>query len=86
MTCRISSNTDCYRLDLGFDFTIFEAEELENYETIYAELTRDLASECDVTISVTSRSYSDANDTISILMSILLYSRLRKSKMMRLYV
>ena len=40
------------------DFTIFEAEELENDETIFAELTRDLDSDCDVTISVTFRSFS----------------------------
>ena len=67
---------------------IFEFEELKGDETIYAELTRDLAklSECDVTISVTCRSYSNANDTISILMSILPYSMLRKSKMMRLFM
>ena len=35
VTCRISTNTKCYRLDLGVDFTIFEVEELDNDETIY---------------------------------------------------
>ena len=66
--------------------TIFEFEVLKCDDTIYVEITRDLASKCDVTISVTCRSYSNANDTISILMSILPYSRLRKSKMMRLFM
>ena len=66
--------------------TIFEFEELKCDDTIYVELKRDLASECDVTISVTCRSYSNANDTISILMLILPYSRPRKSKMMRLFM
>ena len=61
--------------------TIFEFEELKRDETIYVELTRDLVSECDVTISVTCRSYSNANDTILMLVSILPYSRLRNSKM-----
>ena len=42
----------------------FEFEELKSDETIYVELTRDLISECDITISVTCRSYSNANDTI----------------------
>ena len=53
----------CYRLNLGVDFTIFEAEELENDETIYAELTRDLDSDCDFTISVIFRISFSANDT-----------------------
>ena len=57
-----------YRLDLGADFTIFEAEELENYEIIHVELTRDLESDCGVTISVTCHIYSNTNATDSILM------------------
>ena len=59
--------------------TIFKFEELKSDGTIYVELTRDLVSECDVTISVTCRSHS--NDTILMLVSILPYSRLRNSKM-----
>ena len=70
----------CNRLDLGVDFTIFEAEELENDKSIYAELTRDLESDCDVTISVTCRISSNTDATDSILVSILPYSRLRNSK------
>ena len=36
VTSHFSFNTDrCYRLDPGVDFTIFEAEELENNEIIY---------------------------------------------------
>ena len=70
-----------HRIDVGVDFTIFEFEKLESDETIYVKLTCDLANECDVTISVTCHSYSYANDTISMLVSILPYSRLRNSKM-----
>ena len=40
-------------------------------KSIYIELTRDLESDYDVTISVTCRIYSNTNDTISILVSIL---------------
>ena len=40
-----------YRLDPGVDFTIFEAEEPKNDKRIYVELTRDLKSDYDVTIS-----------------------------------
>ena len=61
--------------------TIFEFEELKSDKTIHVELTHDLVSECDVTISVTCRSYSNANDTILTLVSILPYSRLRNSTM-----
>ena len=60
---------------------IIEFEALKNDETIYVELTRDLVSECDVKISVTCRSYSNANDTILMLVSILPYLRVRNSKM-----
>ena len=60
--------------------TIFEFEELKSDETIYVELNRDLVS-VHVTISVTCRSYSNANDTILMLVSILPYLRLRNSKM-----
>ena len=60
-----------YRLDPGVDFTIFEAEKPKNDKRIYVELTRDLESDCDVTISVTCRIYSTTNDTISILVYIL---------------
>ena len=52
-----------YKIDLGVDLTIFEAEELENDEAIYAELKRDLDSDCDVTIPVTFRISLNANDT-----------------------
>ena len=63
-----------------------EAEELENDEIIYVELVRDLESDCDVTISVTCRIYSNTNDTRSILVSILPYSRLRNSKIMKWFM
>jgi hypothetical protein len=76
----------CYRLNLGVDFTIFEAEELENDEIIHVELVRDLESDCDVTISVTCRIYSNKNDTRSILVSILPYSKLRNSKIMKWFM
>ena len=35
VTFRISSNTDATDRDPGVDFTIFEAEELENDDIIY---------------------------------------------------
>ena len=38
-------------IDIGVDFTIFEVEELDNDETIYVELTRDLESDRHVRIS-----------------------------------
>ena len=54
LTCRISSKTnDTIEIDFGVDFTIFEADKLENDEIIYVELARDLESDCGVTISVT---------------------------------
>ena len=65
-----------HRLDPGVDFTIFKAEKPKNDKRI-VELTRDLESDCDVTISVTCRIYSTTNDTLSILVSILPYSRPR---------
>ena len=37
-----------YKIDLGVDLTIFEAEELENDEIIYVDLARDLESDCDI--------------------------------------
>ena len=70
----------------GVDFTIFEAEELENYKVIYIELVRDLKSDCDVMIPMTCRIYSNTNDTRSILVSISPYSRPRNSKMMNLFI
>ena len=76
----------CHRLNLGVDFTIFEAEELENGKIIYVELVRDLESDCDVTIPKSCRIYSNTNDTRSILVSILPYSRPRNSKMMNLFM
>ena len=66
MTFRISFNANDTGLMLVLIITIFEFGELKSDETIYVELTRDLVSECDVEISVTCRSYSKANDTISI--------------------
>ena len=42
---------------------------------------RDLESDCDVTIPMSCRIYSNTNDTRSILVSILPYSRQRNSKM-----
>ena len=83
---RISGNTNDTDIDIGVDFTIFEAEEPKNDKSIFVELTRDLESDCDVTISVTCRIYSNTNGTTSILVSILPYSRLRNSKMMRLFM
>ena len=68
---------------MSVDSTIFEAEELENDEKNYVEITRDLESDCDVTISVTCRISSNTNATDSILMSILPYSRLRNSNIMK---
>ena len=56
--------------------------DVENDFTIYVELTRDLESDCDVTISVTCRISIDTNATDSILVSILPYSRLRSSNIM----
>ena len=56
--------------------------DVENDETIYVELTRDLESDCDVMISVIFRISSNTNATDSILMSILPYSRLRSSNIM----
>ena len=43
------------QIDTGVDFTIFEAEELDNDETIYVELTRDLESDRHVRISATCK-------------------------------
>ena len=81
MTFRISFNANDTGLMLVLIITIFEFKELKSDKTIYVELVRDLAKECDFTISVTCRSYSNANDAISMLVSILPYSRLRNSKM-----
>ena len=72
-------------IDIGVDFTIFETEKLKNDKRIYVELTRDLESDCDVTISVTFRIFSTTHDTLSILVSILPYSRLRNSKMINVF-
>ena len=83
MTCRISSNTDAADSILVSIFTIFEAEELKNDKSIYAKHTRDLESDCDVTISVTCRISSNTDAADSILVSILPYSRLRNSKMIK---
>ena len=63
-----------YRLDPGVDSTISEAEELENNETINVELTRDLESYRDVTISMTCRISTNTNATDSILVSMPLSS------------
>ena len=81
VTFRISFHANDTGLMLVLIITIFEFEELKNDETIYVELARDLVSECDVKISMTCRSYSNANDTILMLVSILPYLRLRNSKM-----
>ena len=72
-----------YRLNLGVNFTIFEVEELENKEGNDVPLARDLANDCDVTISVTCFISSDKYDTDTILASVLPYSRLRNSKIMK---
>ena len=69
-----------HEIDLGVDFTIFEAEELENDEFIHVELVRDLESDCDVTISVTCRISSNINDTRWILVSILPYFEAEEPK------
>ena len=53
----------CYRLNLGVDFIIFEVEELENKERNDVPLASDLASDCDVTISVTCFVSSDKCNT-----------------------
>ena len=83
VTFCISFNANDTGLMLVLIITKFEFEELKNYETIYVELTREppWLSECDVKISVTCRSYSNANDTILMLVSISPYLRLRNSKM-----
>ena len=47
----------------------------KNDKRIYVVLTRDLESDCDVTIFVTCRINSTTPDTLSILVSILPYSR-----------
>ena len=87
MTCRISSNTNnTYKIDLGVDFTIFEVGKLENEEIIYVELVRDLESNSDVTISVTCSISSDKCDIDTILVSVLPYSRLRNSKIMKQFM
>ena len=75
-----------HNIDIGIDFTIFEAEELENDKIIYVYLTRDLESDCDVTISVTCRISSNTDATNSILVSISPYSRPRNSKMIKLFM
>ena len=80
------SGEKCYRLNLGVDFTLFEAVELENDEFIYVELVRDLESDCDVTISVTCRISSNKNDTRSILVLILPYLGLRNPKIMKRFM
>ena len=53
---------------------------LRFYQFIHVELVRDLESDCDVTIFVTCRISSNTNDTKSIVLLILPYSRLRNSK------
>ena len=53
VTCRISYNTNATDSDLDVDFTILEVEELEYKEGNNVPHARDLASDCDVTISVT---------------------------------
>ena len=53
VTCRMSSNKKCYKLDLDADFTIFEVDELKYKKGDDVPLARDLASDCDVTIPVT---------------------------------
>ena len=81
MTFLISSNTKATcRFNLGVDFTIFKVKELENKEGNDVPLARDLASDCDVTISVTFCISSNTNATDSILVSILPYSRLKNSR------
>ena len=70
MTCRIPSTKNDTRSILVVDFTIFEAEELENNEMIHEELARDLESDTEFRISLTCRISSDANATNSILMPI----------------
>ena len=64
---------------------MFEVEELEYKEGNDILLARDLASDCDVTISMTCLIHSYTNDTRSILVSILPYSRSRNSKIRKLY-
>ena len=76
----------CYKLDLGVDFTVFQVGELKNKEENVVQITRNLESDCYVTISVTCRIYSNTNDTISKLVSISPYSRSRISKIMRLFM
>ena len=71
VTFRISFNANDTGLMLVLIITIFKFEKLKSDETIYVKLMRDLVSECDVTNSVTCRSYSNANDTILMLVSIL---------------
>ena len=68
------------RLNLGVDLTVFEVEELENKDKNDVPLARELASDCDITISVTFRISSNTNATDSILVSISLHSRSRNSK------
>ena len=86
VTCHIFFYYTWHVIDIGIDFTIFETEKLKNDKRIYIELTRDLKSDCDVTISVTFRIFSTTHDTLSILVSILPYSRLRNSKMIKLFM
>ena len=45
MTCRIYLLIQRHKIDLGVDFTIFEAEELENKEMIHVELMHELDSD-----------------------------------------
>ena len=70
----------CCRLNLCADFTIFEVKELINKEGNDVPFARDLANDCDVTISVTCRISSNTCSTDSISVPILPYSRSRYSK------
>ena len=84
ITFRISGETNDTDSILVSIFTIFEAEKPKNDKRIYVELTRDLESDCAVTISVTCRISSNTDATDSILVSISPYSRPRNSKMVKL--
>ena len=86
LSIEIDLDRDRSRLNPGVNFTIFEAEKSKNYKRIYVELTRDLESDCDVTISVTCRIYSTTHNTLSIFVSMLQNSRPRKSKMIKLFM
>ena len=88
VTCRIYSTTNdtISIFDIGVDFTIFKAKELENDKIIYVYLVRDLESDCDVTNLVTCSISSNTDATDSILVSILPYSRPRNSKMIKLFM